>query len=138
MRDLSRDVHDRAAAEGRECRTYSMLTVVQDDTDAAAQQKVRAWGAGVDREALASMRASWGVPAEQARAWADGAAGEDAFQTAYVAGSAETVTEHIEYIVDRGELDGLMLIFPEYDQDMVRFGETVLPALREHDAAVVR
>jgi pyrimidine oxygenase len=137
MRDLSRDVHDRAAAAGRQCRTYSMLTVVQDDTDAAAQRKVREWGAGVDREALAAMRASWGVPAEQARAWADGAAGEDAFQTAYVAGSAETVTEHIEYIVDRGELDGLMLIFPEYDQDMVRFGETVLPALRQHDAAVL-
>lgn len=138
MRELSRDVHDRAAAEGRECRTYSMLTVVQGETDAAAQRKVREWGAGVDRQALASMRASWGVPAEQARAWADGAAGEDAFQTAYVAGSAETVTEHIEYIVDRGELDGLMLIFPEYDQDMVLFGETVLPALRQHDAAVVR
>lgn len=138
MRDLSRDVHDRAADEGRVCRTYSMLTVVQDETDETAQRKVREWGAGVDREALASMRASWGVPAEQARAWADGAAGEDAFQTAYVAGSAETVTEHIEYIVDRGELDGLMLIFPEYDQDMVRFGETVLPAIRQHDAAVVR
>jgi pyrimidine oxygenase len=115
-----------------------MLTVVQGETDAAAQRKVREWGVGVDREALASMRSSWGVPAAQARAWADGAVGEDAFQTAYVAGAADTVTEHIEYIVDQGELDGLMLIFPEYDQDMVLFGETVLPALRQHDAAVLR
>lgn len=31
------------------------------------------------------------------------------------------------------ELDGLMLIFPEYDEDMVLFGETVLPALRARD-----
>ncbi len=115
-----------------------MLTVVQDETDAGAQQKVREWGAGVDREALASMRASWGIPEQQARAWADGAVGEDAFQTPYVAGSAETVTDHIESIVDHCELDGLMLIFPEYDQDMLLFGETVLPALRQHDAAVVR
>ena len=31
------------------------------------------------------------------------------------------------------DLDGLMLIFPEYDADMLLFGETVLPALRAHD-----
>lgn len=135
MRALSDDVHTRAAAIGRECRTYSMLTVVQGETDEAAQDKVAAWSAGLDREALASMRASWGIPEEQARAWADGAVGEAAFQTPYVAGSAETVTEHIRYIVETADLDGLMLIFPEYDQDMVLFGQTVLPALRALDEA---
>lgn len=135
MKELSRDVHERAAANGRVCKTYSMLTVVQDETDALAEQKVAEWGAGVDREALALKRAWWGVPETQARAWASDAAGEAAFQTAYVAGSAQTVTEHIEYIVGEADLDGLMLIFPEYDQDMVLFGETVLPALRKHDAA---
>jgi pyrimidine oxygenase len=134
MKELSADVHARAAANGRTCKTYSMLTVVQDETDALAEAKVKAWGRGVDREALANMRASWGVPEDQARAWASGAVGEAAFQTAYVAGSAQTVTEHIQYIVGEADLDGLMLIFPEYDQDMVLFGETVLPALRAHDA----
>jgi pyrimidine oxygenase len=135
MRMLSADVHARAAAHGRVCRTYSMLTVVQDETDALAARKVGAWGAGLDREALARMRRTWGVPEDQARAWAEGAEGEAAFQTAYVAGSADTVTEHIEYIVREAELDGLMLIFPEYDEDLLLFGETVLPALRAHDAA---
>ncbi|PWJ53621.1 pyrimidine oxygenase [Quadrisphaera granulorum] len=136
MRDLSRDVHDRAAQLGRSCRTYSMLTVVQDDTDAAAEAKVQAWGAGLDRGALAAMRASWGIPADQARSWADGAVGEAAFQTPYVAGAASTVIDHIASIVDEAELDGLMLIFPEYDDDIVRFGDEVLPALRARDAAV--
>ena len=134
MRDLSRDVHERAAANGRVCKTYSMLTVVQDETEEAAQRKVEQWGAGLDREALELMRASWGIPAEQARAWAAGAVGEAAFQTPYVAGTAETLIEHITYIVGEAELDGLMLIFPEYDKDMLLFGETVLPALRAHDA----
>jgi pyrimidine oxygenase len=133
MRSLSRDVHKRAAANGRTCKTYSMLTVAQDETDELAAEKVREWGAGLDREALALMRASWGVPEDQARAWAAGAIGEAAFQTPYVAGSAKTIIEHITYIVGEAELDGLMLIFPEYDQDMVLFGETVLPALRAHD-----
>jgi pyrimidine oxygenase len=135
MRALSADVHSRAKAHGRVCRTYSMLTVVQDETDALAAAKVKAWGTGLDREALTGMRTAWGVSENQARAWAEGAAGEAAFQTAYVAGSAATVTEHIEYIVREADLDGLMLIFPEYDQDMLLFGETVLPALRAHDAA---
>lgn len=133
MRALSADVHARAKAHGRSCRTYSMLTVVQDETDARAAQKVKEWGAGLDREALADMRRAWGVPESQARAWAEGARGEAAFQTAYVAGSASTVTEHIEYIVREADLDGLMLIFPEYDEDMLLFGETVLPALRARD-----
>ncbi|CAG6390839.1 LLM class flavin-dependent oxidoreductase [Streptomyces cocklensis] len=133
MRALSADVHARAKAHDRVCRTYSMLTVVQDETDALAAEKVKAWGAGLDRKALADMRRTWGVPESQARAWAEGAAGEAAFQTAYVAGCAATVTEHIEYIVREAELDGLMLIFPEYDEDMLLFGETVLPALRAHD-----
>ncbi len=131
MRALSADVHGQAAAHGRVCKTYSMLTVVQDETDELAAKKVKEWGAGVDREALARMRRSWGVPEDQARAWAAGVAGEAAFQTAYVAGSAKTVTDHIEYIVREADLDGLMLIFPEYDEDMLLFGDTVLPVLRE-------
>ncbi|MEW2407652.1 LLM class flavin-dependent oxidoreductase [Streptomyces griseoviridis] len=135
MRELSADVHRRARAAGRVCRTYSMLTVVQDETDELAAAKVRAWGAGLDREALALMRSTWGIPAEQARAWAEGADGEAAFQTPYVAGSARTITDHIEYIVREADLDGLMLIFPEYDRDLLLFGETVLPELRSRDAA---
>lgn len=138
MRDLSRDVHARAAANGRVCKTYSMLTVVQDETDEAARRKVERWGAGLDRDALTHMRASWGIPVDQARAWADGAMGEAAFQTPYVAGCAETLLDHINYIVREAELDGLMLIFPEYDQDLLLFGDTVLPALRARDAAAAR
>ncbi|WP_083751813.1 LLM class flavin-dependent oxidoreductase [Saccharothrix sp. ALI-22-I] len=135
MRSYSRDVHERAAKLGRTVKTYSMLTVVQAETDAEAKENVRRWGEGVDREALAAMQASWGIPATQARAWAEGATGEAAFQTPYVSGCAETVIEHITTIVREAELDGLMLIFPEYDQDMLLFGETVLPALRAIDEA---
>ncbi|MBS2966965.1 LLM class flavin-dependent oxidoreductase [Actinocrinis puniceicyclus] len=134
MRGLSRDVHERAAEYGRACKTYSMLTVVQAETGQAARRKVEQWGAGLDREALALMRASWGIPAQQARAWAAGAVGEAAFQTPYVAGDADTLIEHITYITREADLDGLMLIFPEYDKDVLLFGETVLPALRAHDA----
>jgi len=137
MRELSRDVHDRAAAHGRAVKTYSMLTVVVDETDAAAEQKARAYGAGLDREALANMRRSWGMPADRALAWAEGASGEQAFQTQYVTGSPDTVAGHIRDVVETAELDGLMLIFPDYLADMPVFGEAVLPSLRSFESASV-
>lgn len=131
MRELSTGVHTKAVENGRTCKTYSMLTVVQDETDRLANLKVKEWGAGVDREAVANMRMTWGIPADQALAWAENAQGEASFQTAYVAGSAETVRKHIEYVVDEADLDGLMLIFPEYGEDLLEFGESVLPVLRD-------
>ncbi|GAA1953512.1 LLM class flavin-dependent oxidoreductase [Microbacterium aquimaris] len=135
MRDLSRDVHERAATVGREVRTYSMLTVVQAETDAAAESLAAHYGEGLDREALSNMRRSWGWDAERALSWAQGAAADEAFQTPYVTGSAGTVAERVLEIVDTAELDGLMLIFPDYLEGLPRFGETVLPALRAATAS---
>ncbi|NYD65547.1 LLM class flavin-dependent oxidoreductase [Agromyces atrinae] len=133
MRDLSRDVHEQAAARGRTVRTYSMLTIVQGETDAAAEARATHYGEGVDRVALGNMRRSWGWDAERALSWAQGAKGEEAFQTPYVTGSAETITERILSVLETAELDGLMLIFPDYIEDLPVFGESVLPALRAHD-----
>ncbi|GAB3601362.1 LLM class flavin-dependent oxidoreductase [Microbacterium tumbae] len=135
MRDLSRDVHDRAAALGRSVRTYSMLTIVQDETDAAAEARALRYGDGLDREALGNMRRSWGWDAQRALSWAQGAKGEEAFQTPYVTGTADTVAERILAVLETAELDGLMLIFPDYLEDMPAFGEGVLPVLRAHEAA---
>jgi pyrimidine oxygenase len=138
MRSQSDDVRRRVEALGRECRTYAMLTVVQGRTDAEAEALVAEYGRGIDGPAVAAMRESWGIPAEHALNWANGAGAEGAFQTAYVAGSAETVTSHNRHVLAETGLDGLMLIFPEYDQDMVLFGETVLPELRRLDALDAR
>jgi pyrimidine oxygenase len=130
MREFSRYVHDQATGYGREVKTYSMLTVVLDETDAAAAAKAARYAEGLDKAALIGMRTSWGIPADAARAWAEGATGAEAFQTAYVTGGPETVTEHIEQIMSADELDGLMLIFPDYHADLLPFGERVLPRLR--------
>jgi pyrimidine oxygenase len=133
--EASRDVHDRSAALGRDVKTYAMLTVVMADTDAAAQKRVDVIGEGLDREALANMRVSWGMPRDRATSWTASASGQDAFQTPYVFGSPDTVLNHINTVVDGAELDGLMLIFPDYHADLPAFGEAVLPTLRAQDAA---
>jgi pyrimidine oxygenase len=138
MRDSSRDVHERAAAQGRPVKTYTMLTVVLGDDDAHAAARAEEYGRGLDRIALANMRRSWGMPEERALAWAEGADGQQAFQTQYVSGSPATVVEHISHVVETAELDGLMLIFPDYLADMPLFGEAVLPELRRREAASPR
>jgi pyrimidine oxygenase len=133
LRDSSRDVHEKAAALGRVVNTYAMLTVVLDETDVAAENRVASIAKGVDVEALANMRVSWGMPRDRATSWTQSATGQDAFQTPYVAGSPDSVLAHINTIVEGAELDGLMLIFPEYHADIVSFGESVLPQLRAQD-----
>ncbi|PZU40354.1 MAG: LLM class flavin-dependent oxidoreductase [Microbacterium sp.] len=137
MRDLSRDVHDRAARQGRQVRTYSMLTVVQGETDAEAERLAERYGEGLDREALGNMRRSWGWDPQRALSWAQGAKGEEAFQTPFVTGDAGTIAERVLTILNTAELDGLMLIFPEYLEGLTAFGETVLPVLRAAEQAPV-
>ncbi|MFT4305574.1 MAG: LLM class flavin-dependent oxidoreductase [Microbacterium sp.] len=135
MADFSRDVHERAAAAGRTVRTYSMLTVVTADTDAQAAARAGRYAAGLDRAALANMRRSWGWDTQRALSWAEDAEGTEAFQTPYVTGSPDTVAAGIRHIVETAELDGLMLIFPDYLPDLAAFGESVLPELRRRESA---
>ena len=73
---------------------------------------------------------SWGWDAQRALSWAQEAEGSEAFQTPYVTGAPETVIERIRHVVDAAELDGLMLILPDYLEDLAAFGTHVLPALR--------
>jgi pyrimidine oxygenase len=131
LREATSGVRERAAARGRTVKTYSMLTVVMDETDAAAEARVARYQAGVDMEAITNMARSYGV------AW-DGTlsgmaakpAANQGFQTDRVVGAPDTVVEQIEEVLDGGDLDGLMLIFPDFHADLDAFGQLVMPRLR--------
>jgi pyrimidine oxygenase len=47
-----------------------------------------------------------------------------------VVGSPGTCAEQIEEFVSYCELDGLMLIFPDYVEGLTMFGADILPGLR--------
>lgn len=130
MRSFSRDVREHAARYDRTCKTYAMLTLVIGETDAEAEALAAGYAVGVDRVALANMRSSWGWDAEKALSWAADAPGEEAFQTPYVTGSPETISERVLGVLDGAELDGVMLVFPDYLRDLPVFGAEVLPRLR--------
>ncbi|UDY22882.1 LLM class flavin-dependent oxidoreductase [Nocardioides sp. Kera G14] len=137
MTEKSAYVHRRAAELGRECRTYAMLTVVLAASDAEAAGLVERYGEGLDREALRNISMAWGISEDRAYAWAEAAAGEKAFQVPYVAGSPATVTDSILRLVREADLDGLMLVFPDFHADLPYFGAAVLPALRAAEPADV-
>ncbi|WP_432519428.1 LLM class flavin-dependent oxidoreductase [Kineococcus sp. SYSU DK006] len=130
LRAASREVKALAAERGRSIRTYAMLTVVLDETDAAAQRRFAEYGRGYDAEAITSMKLSWGLPLDRAMSMTAGDRAHEAFQTAVVVGGPQTVVERIAQQVHDAELDGLMLVFPDYLRDTEPFGELVLPGLR--------
>lgn len=135
LRDASRDVRARAADRGRRISTYSMLTVIMGETDAAAEALRLEYGRGADTEALVNMKRSWGLPLDRALSLTYERPEDEAFQTPFVTGSPETVAERIRETVEYAELDGLMLIFPDFHADLQAFGNRVLPLLRSRNTA---
>jgi pyrimidine oxygenase len=82
---------------------------------------------GADMGAILAMLQSWGVPAEKLSSVA---AHQGAFMTQTVVGAPASCAAQIEEFVTYCELDGLMLIFPDYVEGLTMFGSEILPGLR--------
>ena len=114
-----------------------MVNLVIEDTDAKAQAAADRFRAGFDEGALKGMLRAYGfLDAEVGK-------GENAFvsnarsgfMTSRIIGSAETVAERCEAMLHDCDLDGLMLIFPDYIEGLHRFADAILPRLRKVRAA---
>jgi pyrimidine oxygenase len=126
-RDASRRAKRLAEHLGRTIRTYAMCTIIHGESDEAAQALATRYADGADIGAILAMLASWGVPADQLQATAER---QGAFMTQTVVGSPASCLEQVTAFVTECELDGLMLIFPDYAEGLAMFGSEILPALR--------
>jgi pyrimidine oxygenase len=127
----SADAKAGAAALGAKIRTYSMMTVVFGETDAAAEATAAHFRAGFDEGALHGMMRAYGfLDGEIGKENAFTQKARSTFMTPHVLGTPETVTERLSEIFEKTSLDGLMLIFPDYLAALPLFGEKVLPVLR--------
>lgn len=126
-RDTSRMAHDMAADLGRRTRTFMMCTVIHAESDAAAEREVARLAAGADMGAIIAMLQSWGAPPERLTELAKA---QGPFMTRTVVGSPATCAERIAQFMGACELDGLMLIFPDYAEGVPMFGREILPRLR--------
>jgi pyrimidine oxygenase len=127
LRDASRRAKTVAAEMGTTIKTYAMCTVIHADTDARAEALVAYYREGTDMGAIINMLKSWGVPPERLSAVADA---QGPFMTQTMVGSPATCGEKVEHYMDYCELDGLMLIFPDYVEGLKMFGAEILPTLQ--------
>ncbi len=121
---------DLAASLGKTIRTYAMVTVIWDETDAGAEAKAARYRDGLDEGAVAGMLESYGAPKDKMGGNAMTARAQGVFMTQTAIGAPATVAEQIAQFVRRCDLDGLMFIFDDYPSGLAMAGREILPRLR--------
>jgi pyrimidine oxygenase len=130
-RDNSCRAKEMAAKYDKTIKTYAMCTIVHAETDAKAEALVETYCNGVDMGAVIEMLKSWGVPPDRITTVAQQ---QGAFMTPTAVGSPATCSHVLEEFLVDAELDGVMLIFPDYVEGLKMFGADILPNLREATA----
>jgi pyrimidine oxygenase len=131
----SRAAKAKARAFGRTIRTYTMMTLVIGATDAAAQAQADAFREGLDEGALKGMMRAYGfLDSEIGQENAFVASARSGFMTPRLIGSPGSVADKAIALMEQAELDGLMLIFPDYIEGIQVFADQVLPKVRAHFA----
>jgi len=114
-----------ARAMGKTIRTYCMMTVIVAPTDAQAQDKARAYRAGLDEGAVRGMLESYGMSGN-----AMTERSKEVFMTQVVVGSPATCAARIEAFLRDCHIDGLMFIYDDYPAGLRVTGREILPRLR--------
>jgi pyrimidine oxygenase len=101
------------------------------DTDAEAERLAQRYAEGADMAAILAMLRSWGAPADRLDVLAKA---QGPFMTQTTIGSPDTCAEKVLAFIEGCELDGVMLIFPDYVKGLRMFGSEILPKLKAHFA----
>lgn len=135
---LARRAKEIAHERGRaDFKTYGLFTLIPAQTDAKAQARVEAYDAGVDLEALRRQAHEYSTDVRaagkntSAKNFVDaGVLGKAVSDTALV-GSPATLARRLATAVTEGQLDGVVVIVPEFIDDLRVVGEQVVPILAE-------
>ncbi|MDC9594612.1 hypothetical protein [Xenorhabdus sp. IM139775] len=108
------------------------------ETDAYAETLAQFYRQGLDVEAVKNMMRSFGVHLDDKNVDDKNnvmvARAQNAFMTHTVIGTPATCYKQLADLIRTCELDGVMLIFPDYIQGLTVFGDQILPRLREEFA----
>jgi pyrimidine oxygenase len=126
----SRRAKRLAREAGRRIRTYAMLILVIEDSDSAAAATLDRFRAGFDEAAFRGMLRSYGmIDAEIGHENSFTARARSGLMAPHAAGSPATIAARMEALFERCDLDGMMLIFPDYPTGLRRLGSEILPRL---------
>ena len=128
---ISRSVKELARAAGRRLRTYTMMTLVIGETDAAAEAEAARYREGFDQEACFGMMRAYGfLDSEIGKENSFVQNARSGFMSARLIGSAQTIAARMIEMLENCDLDGFMLIFPDYLAGMPVFVTEILPVIR--------
>jgi pyrimidine oxygenase len=131
LSQVSNGMKAMARASGRAINTYTMLNLVIGDTDAAAQEEADFYRAGFDMEACKGMMRAYGfLDAEIGKENSFVAKARSSFMSSHLVGSSETIARQLIQMLEYCNLDGIMLIFPDYLKSMPVFAREIMPQLR--------
>ena len=131
LANLSTGVKAMARESGRAIKTYTMMNLVIGETDAAAQAEADYYRAGFDMEACRGMMRAYGfLDAEIGKENSFVQNARSSFMSAKIIGSADTVAARLIELIEKCDLDGIMLIFPEYLKGMPIFAKEIMPKIR--------
>lgn len=118
-------------------KTFGLITLIPGETDDDAQALLEHFDAGVDRECLADIAAGYAQNKDAAKTgtnskfFADNAPASSVMSGA-MSGSYETLARRIAHTVKEGELDGVMVIVPDYVKDLEAVATRMFPLMAEH------
>jgi pyrimidine oxygenase len=133
-KQLSLRMKSTARSMGREVKTATTLSIIQGDTDAAADELFDYYFEGADDAALDNIARLFGgqdrerqLKRERAKYIRESIC----FAGRPVIGGPETISRTLTDLHEQGEVDSILLIFPDYVQGLKAFQKSVLPLLEE-------
>jgi pyrimidine oxygenase len=131
LAQISRAMKAMARESGRSIKTYTMLNLVIGETDADAQAQADHFRAGFDMEACAGMMRAYGfLDAEIGKENSFVQNARSSFMSAHLIGAPDTLTRRLIAMIEQCDLDGVMLIFPDYLKSMPIFAREIMPHIR--------
>ena len=132
-------VGQRAKALGRElgkqAKTMGLFMVVPGRTDLEAHERVDHYNEGVDLEALANRTLEYSADVNTgnntAKRMVDAGERRLAVSPSAIVGTPDTIADQLAQIVHDGDLDGVVVIMPDFINDLGVIGEQVLPRLAD-------
>jgi pyrimidine oxygenase len=124
-----------AAAAGRAIKTHTLVMLIQGDSDDDAQRMLKHYQAGADHEAIENvyrLRARDRTATQLAPMMERFESDTRLFYGGVpFVGGPERVADMIEELGVEGEVDGVMFVFPDFIAGLTRFGDQVMPLLRQ-------
>ncbi|KPQ20883.1 MAG: pyrimidine oxygenase [Rhodobacteraceae bacterium HLUCCA24] len=135
---LGRNAKATARDMGKpELKVYGLLTVIPGETNEAAKARLAHFDAGVDLECLEDIARGYDMNpnVKDVSAASKRLAGEgrgSAVSSGAMTGSYDGLAKRIARVVTDGELDGIILIVPDYVEDLRAVAGKTLARMADH------